>query len=565
MESTPSARTTREPRVTRFAGSFIGIRSFPTGFAAIGGALSLLLAIFGPSFSSAQEQDPFEPERAAENAAAILFVPLDGEITRDGTVELMRRIGWWLEREPAIRYVVLEIDSPGGDVEAAKDLADFLQSGIGEARAITLVRPRGLALSAAALVAMSTRDILMGVGSVIGAREARKDAPAIEAPDFSALSEVARDDLRQYLRNFARDRGSPTALADAIVEPVRADILRGTPIRWRDGQEVEDEYVFGTKEDVESLKRDQKIRIENIEVVLRTGERLLLSADDALEYRFASHIANDRGELKEMLQLSVPPQLTFDLSAGAERRDGSAQPFIDFLNHPFTRGVLILGGCLGLLLELKLLGTMIPGAIGLVCFLVFFIAASQPITGHVHGTASLGEIMLGLIGLGLVAVELIFPGFAIFAISGIALCGVSVVMAMVPGEATDVSTEDAIQSAISVFLFSLAAGLAVFFLLLRYLPKLKIGRRRPGILSEATIVGVPTADSAEEARSRADALVGRVGRAVTTLRPSGKIELDGGELVDVVTEGRFVESGSRVRIVEVTGARVVVTEEETSD
>ena len=51
--------------------------------------------------------------------------------------------------------------------------------------------------------------------------------------------------------------------------------------------------------------------------------------------------------------------------------------------------------------------------------------------------------------------------------------------------------------------------------------------------------------------------VGKTGRALTPLRPSGTIEL-ADRTVDVVTDGRFIEAGTEVRVTLVEGARIVV-------
>ncbi len=56
------------------------------------------------------------------------------------------------------------------------------------------------------------------------------------------------------------------------------------------------------------------------------------------------------------------------------------------------------------------------------------------------------------------------------------------------------------------------------------------------------------------------ALVGRSGRAITPLRPSGTALIDG-RRVDVVTEGLFISEGTTVTVVRVEGSRVIVREE----
>lgn len=52
-------------------------------------------------------------------------------------------------------------------------------------------------------------------------------------------------------------------------------------------------------------------------------------------------------------------------------------------------------------------------------------------------------------------------------------------------------------------------------------------------------------------------LLGRVGSAVTPLRPVGKVDFEG-QRVDAVAEGVMIEVGEVVRVVEVVGNRIVV-------
>ena len=53
------------------------------------------------------------------------------------------------------------------------------------------------------------------------------------------------------------------------------------------------------------------------------------------------------------------------------------------------------------------------------------------------------------------------------------------------------------------------------------------------------------------------ALMGKTGTSVTVLRPSG-IALIGGERVDVVTHGEFIDKDAPLRVVEIEGGRIVV-------
>jgi membrane-bound serine protease (ClpP class) len=52
-------------------------------------------------------------------------------------------------------------------------------------------------------------------------------------------------------------------------------------------------------------------------------------------------------------------------------------------------------------------------------------------------------------------------------------------------------------------------------------------------------------------------LIGKNGVATTTLRPAGKAKIEG-KLVDVVTQGDFIEKGAQIRVLRLEGNRIVV-------
>ena len=52
-------------------------------------------------------------------------------------------------------------------------------------------------------------------------------------------------------------------------------------------------------------------------------------------------------------------------------------------------------------------------------------------------------------------------------------------------------------------------------------------------------------------------MVGKVGQAKSLMMPSGAVEIEG-RVIDALSEGLPIEAGSRVKVVEVRGSRVVV-------
>ena len=54
------------------------------------------------------------------------------------------------------------------------------------------------------------------------------------------------------------------------------------------------------------------------------------------------------------------------------------------------------------------------------------------------------------------------------------------------------------------------------------------------------------------------ALLGQTGETTTKLMPAGKASIDG-RIVDVISDGEAIAAGTRIRVEEVLGNRIVVT------
>jgi len=58
-------------------------------------------------------------------------------------------------------------------------------------------------------------------------------------------------------------------------------------------------------------------------------------------------------------------------------------------------------------------------------------------------------------------------------------------------------------------------------------------------------------------KKEVSALIGKDGIAITDLRPSGAIKIDG-KRIDAVTHGEYIEKGENVTVVEEEGSKVLV-------
>ena len=150
-----------------------------------------------------------------------------------------------------------------------------------------------------------------------------------------------------------------------------------------------------------------------------------------------------------------------------------------------------------------------------------------------------------LIGVGLIAIfaELLIPAFGLIGLAGLGSVIAAVVFAY---------NEHGDALGTVVLATALVTTPLALFLGLKYFPKTFIGKRL--ILSDSF-----DRDSgyASYTSSSYEGLVGKHGRAKTTLRPSGVAEIDGRKQ-SVVTAGEFIEQDAPVRVVRVEGSRVVV-------
>jgi membrane-bound serine protease (ClpP class) len=83
----------------------------------------------------------------------------------------------------------------------------------------------------------------------------------------------------------------------------------------------------------------------------------------------------------------------------------------------------------------------------------------------------------------------------------------------------------------------------------------RLGKFVKGPYLDATLT-----DSHANSHEAEKVKVGELGTAATFLRPAGKARFSERD-IDVVTEGDFIEKGAKVKILDIKGNRVVVTEE----
>ncbi len=144
-------------------------------------------------------------------------------------------------------------------------------------------------------------------------------------------------------------------------------------------------------------------------------------------------------------------------------------------------------------------------------------------------------IILAILGLVMLFAEILMPGFGLFGILGaVSLLGSLVLTYRLYG--------------MIVFLILLLAVVVIFFVMISV-------AKKSGLYHKVILKERQEAKDFDE--SVLQGLLGKVGVTHSTLRPFGTAEFDG-QMVDVCSQGDFIERDVPVQVVQITGKTVTV-------
>ncbi len=190
---------------------------------------------------------------------------------------------------------------------------------------------------------------------------------------------------------------------------------------------------------------------------------------------------------------------------------------------------------LAILTEIKTAGMGVGAVVGLLAAGMFFYAQTWD---GMTGWMEIGCFLLGTVFL---LLEILVTGVGIFGMIGAALIFVSLIWAM-GGD----------FAAIQVLLAALILSAALFAVIASRLPTSRLWQKV--VLREST-----SADAGYNSVDEPRSLIGSRGKVITKLRPAGKADISG-RIVDVVSEGSYIDEGKTVEVIDVVGVRIVVKE-----
>ncbi|MDF7800642.1 NfeD family protein [Pontiellaceae bacterium B1224] len=396
--------------------------------------------------------------------------------------------------------IILKMDTTGGRVDSAVAIVGAL--GRSDIPVYTFVERE--AISAGAMIALSTPYIYMKPGSVIGDITPISMGMTGSVQDLpEAVEEKMTSYVAAHVRSAAEQGGHDPELAEAMV---RRDI----------------EFKVG---DIVISDSGKVLTLTNTEAAQLVGEdqHPLLS----------SGTVDSIDEMLEALDLQQAEQITMEVSAAEKlaRLIAGIAP------------ILMMIGLGGIWLEFKTPGFGIFGIAGISCLLLFFFGH------HLAGLSGLEDVLLFSLGVILLAIEVfVTPGFGVMGFSGMLLIFVSFVSAMserLPGHWRPVDfSPDTFSAPLLKVLLSFAGAIVLVVVAGKFLPNTPMFRTLT--LSDV----VPNAEDDES-------LLGLEGLSHSDLRPAGSGYFNGRKL-DVVSYGDYIPRQTEIRIVEVHGNRIVV-------
>jgi membrane-bound serine protease (ClpP class) len=245
-----------------------------------------------------------KPERGG-----IYRVPVRGVIELGLAPFIARSIA---EAEKAgARAVVLDIETPGGRVDAAQQIVNTLK----EAKIPTYAFVNRRAYSAGAMIALATQGVYMRTGAVMGAATP-VDGGGTKAPEKIVSA------MRSEMRALAEARGLDPRVAEAMV--------------------------------------DEEIGVPGL---VEKGKLLTLTTSEAVRIGYATEVGDWNALMLQLRAVGAPV---------TNAKVNWAEGLVRFFTHPLVAPMLLSLGFLGLLIEFKTPAFGLAGVAGLILLGLFF-------------------------------------------------------------------------------------------------------------------------------------------------------------------------------------------------
>lgn len=449
-------------------------------------------------------------------------------------------------------FIILELNTPGGEVFAAQKISDELKQMDTQLNIPVVTVINNWAISAGAMLAYSTRFIFPVKDGIMGAAE-----PVYmgEGGKLETASEKVNSAIRSDFASRARFFNRNPYLAEAMVDKDIILVLRHGHIL--------------------KLDQESQIRLTGQDpdlVISPKGKLLTLDAEQMLDYGLADAILQPKAlpavtteetkqgkwPFEKNLLSQVPffahiPQATID----RYQMDWKTQLFV-FLATPLVSSFLLMGLMIGAYMEFNHPGLSLPGIVAAVA--LFLIILSH----FALEIANWLELILLVTGLILIFLELfVLPTMGVLVIIGVLLFLVGLVGMMLPGLDSIGFEYDTHQLNIAgQFVLQRLAWVAGTLILSIFIIAVLARYVTPNFAAFKRLVLVGHEQDASKGYVSGYAFdslpqPGTIGKAFSTLRPAGKIMIND-QIYDAMSTREFIEAGESIKVERIEGGTVMV-------
>ena len=281
---------------------------------------------------------------------------------------------------------------------------------------------------------------------------------------------------------------------------------------------------------------DEKIQVDSIS---QEGEVITFSTNEAIENGFCEAELNSIEEILKRNNIENYKVEKYELS--------STENIISLFLNPIVSSILILLIIGGLYFELQTPGIGFPIMASIVALILYLTPY------YLNGLAENWEIFLFLIGMIFIIIEVfVIPGFGVAGIFGLALTIGSLMLLMLNNDVFDftfVVSKDILNASGSILIAVLGFGILLFFGGIKFTESQAFKR----VMLEDT----QDLDKGYISRKYSDKLIGKSGKAMTILRPSGKITISD-KIYDATTSGEYIEKNSKIIVLSNEGSTLKV-------
>ena len=435
--------------------------------------------------------------------------------------------------------LIIQIDSPGGLVIESERIANTLRD-IDWAYTVAFV-PRQ-ALSGAALVSFGCDEIVIDSKAIFG------DIGAIifdpNEGVFRLVPAKPQSELVANASTVAESKGHSTEIVEAMIDK-EVILFAGT---GDNAGQFKTARFTATLTTIDAVAKEAGIdQTEWIPVEESGAERFLtFNGARAVELGFSSTNCSDVKELVSHLK-SAPVRKTFEYN--------TSDAVVYILNNPLITGLLVVIGIIALYIEFSAPGIGGGGLIALLCAALFFWSR------FMGGTSGALEVVLFVCGVVFILMEIfVIPGWGISGFAGLALMLASGVMAGMDFVVPQTSAQwNQVITNVLLILCSSVIGLISLSMFAKKIGSIPIFNRLM-LDPKANQIDDGESDKASDKPAQPNhplVSVGDWGVAESILRPAGRARFHH-ESVDVVSEGSFINPGDQVKVMEISGNRIVV-------